>query len=67
MYLDMTLAQVVALVGAVAAVAGLVLLLFKWDSYGVGADDLALGAVLVLGGLLLRIEAAIRQRASAKE
>jgi hypothetical protein len=41
------------------AIAGFVLLLTNWDQPGGGIDDLAVGAVMTIGGLLLRIEAAI--------
>lgn len=42
-----------------AVIAGAVVLLANWDQPGDGYDDVAVGAVLTIGGLLLRVEAAI--------
>lgn len=51
--------RAVGLLGSLAAIAGVAILLANWDQVGSGLDDLALGAVLTIGGLLLRIEGAI--------
>lgn len=54
----------VGLLGAVTAIAGILILFANWDQPGVNSDDLVIGAVLAIGGLLLRIEAAIFSAAS---
>ncbi|MEU8263791.1 hypothetical protein AB0C02_24585 [Micromonospora sp. NPDC048999] len=51
----------VGLIGGLAAVGGVIFLLYQYDEPTTPTNlDLVLGAVLVFGGLLLRIESAIR-------
>lgn len=50
---------VVGVVGTVAAIAGALIILFTWQTPGY-QTGFFIGGLLVVGGLLLRIESAIR-------
>ncbi|MEU1846649.1 hypothetical protein [Micromonospora sediminicola] len=59
--MDIGRGRLTGILGTVATVIGALVILVAYDRPG-WVDDFAVGGLLVLGGLLLRIEAAIHQR-----
>jgi hypothetical protein len=57
-------ARFLGVLGGVAAIAGIVTVYASLADYGVDWDRIAFGGLLVVGGLLLRIEAAITRAAA---